>query len=536
MTVLDRLPRAKGASYQSREPDAGCEPQTRIDILNKLESWVTNPDPEAQRVYWLNGHAGSGKSTIAHTFCQRLYASGHLGASFFSSRDFLERSNIRMIFPTLAFQLACRYPTFCVCLVHTLKRNPDLGSESMITQLTELLVKPLQDSGISTTICIDALDECKDQEPASTILSLLAKVIDQIPLVRFFVTGRPEAPIRAGFRVPALKPHTEIMVLHEVEQSNVDSDIYLYLNARLSHLVNSRSDLDLSQEWPPQDQVKILVAKSAKYFIFASTCVKMISSPSPSDPCKFLEKLTESGSTILEGKGGIDNLYAHVLTNIFSPNLINAQEMKLILGTVILLCNPLSSRSLSNLLRMPRLMTVLGGLHSLILVPSTNSGRVRVHHKSFPDYLTDRRRCSNFVFYIDPSIYHAEIAIACLEYMSKNLRKNICSLPRYAMNSSMSLDRRRECIGDALEYTCRFWAQHVCNAAHVGEHMDRLLPVLSKFLQEHQILWFEVLSLLDDIHHSVSALRQLEDWLLKVNVGSFSNPLLTDDMEIDTRK
>lgn len=523
MNTLDRLPRAKDASYQSREPNAGCEPGTRIAVLNRLENWVNNHAPGTQQVYWLNGHAGSGKSTIAHTFCQRLCATGQLGASFFCSRDFLERSDIKLIFPTLAFQLACRYPSFCTSLVETLRTWPDLANESMITQLTDLLVKPLQASGISTTILIDALDETKDQELASTILSLLARAIDQIPKVKFFVTGRPEISIRAGFRIPALKPYTEIIILHEIADSDVDGDISLYIHARLSSLVTNRSDMDVSHPWPSQDQVNALVKKSAKYFIFASTCVKMISSPSASDPIEVFENLTKSSSTVLEGKNGIDHLYTYVLKNAFSPTLINSAELKLILGTIILSYNPLSSQGLSALLNIPRLSTRLRPLYSLLLMPSSNSEPIRVHHKSFPDYLTDYRRCSDDMFYVNPTIYHAEIAIACLNYMEGHLRKNICSLPRYAMNSVMPITTRRECIGKTLEYACRFWAQHVCQAARDGEHMGRLLPVLSEFLQRRQILWLEMLSLLDNIHQCVASLKEVEDWLTKVNIEVYIN-------------
>lgn len=504
----------------------GCEPGTRIDVLNKLESWVNSPDPEAQRAYWLNGHAGSGKSTIAHTFCQRLYANGQLGASFFCSRDFEDRRDIQKIFPTLAFQLACRYPTFRKHLVYTLEGHPDLGCDSsMITQLTELIVNPLLLSGISTTIVIDALDECMDSEPASTILSMLARIIDEIPLVKFFVTGRPEAPINEGFRTLALRPHTEIIVLHEVERSEIERDIALYVRVRLQRLADNRRELRNSQEWPPHDKLAILIAKSSKYFIFAATCIKLISCVAPSDPRRVLDNLVTSSSTSREGKGGIDSLYCYVLENAFSLCEVDIQaELRLILGAVVLSYNPLSSKAWSDLLdwsdplKVPSISTLLDGFHSLLVVPEVDSQCVRVHHKSFPDYLTDNKRCAGHPFYIDPTIYHAEIAIACLQHMKRHLRKNICSLPRYAMNSDMPLDSRRERIGETLEYACRFWAQHVCEAAHRGEYLDRLLPVLSEFLQERQILWMEVLSLLDDSHRCVLSLRALENWLVEVSI------------------
>ena len=83
---------------------------TRRDILSHLGSWLN--DEQDKRVFWLNGLAGTGKLAIAQTFAKRTFADGKLRASFFCSRDFDDRSSIRSIFPTLAFQLAHRYPPF----------------------------------------------------------------------------------------------------------------------------------------------------------------------------------------------------------------------------------------------------------------------------------------------------------------------------------------------------------------------------------------------------------------------------------------
>ena len=76
-------------------------------------------------VYWLNGLAGTGKSTMAHSVAEHTFADRRLGASFFCSRDFEDRRDLRYIFLTLAFQLACAYPTFRSTLVPLLQSNPD---------------------------------------------------------------------------------------------------------------------------------------------------------------------------------------------------------------------------------------------------------------------------------------------------------------------------------------------------------------------------------------------------------------------------
>jgi hypothetical protein len=69
-----------GYHYGDRE---GCLRGTRRDILLQLEHWLE--DKQGQCVFWLNGLAGTGKSTIAQTFAKITFAEGKLGASFFCS-------------------------------------------------------------------------------------------------------------------------------------------------------------------------------------------------------------------------------------------------------------------------------------------------------------------------------------------------------------------------------------------------------------------------------------------------------------------
>jgi hypothetical protein len=170
LLVLNMCPRARGAGYQHGDR-RGCLTGTRETVLDKIESWTNDFDKSP--VYWLNGVAGTGKSTIAQTTAERLFADGRLGASFFCSRDFKDRSDLQLIFPTLAFQLAYKYPDFRSILVPLLQSNPDIGYESLHSQMERLIVTPLKEKGISTVIIIDALDECVDDEPQSAILSVM---------------------------------------------------------------------------------------------------------------------------------------------------------------------------------------------------------------------------------------------------------------------------------------------------------------------------------------------------------------------------
>ena len=58
----------------------GYMPRTREYILESLKGWAV--DDKAQRVYWLHGMTGTGKS-IDHSLCQLLEKKGKLGARLF---------------------------------------------------------------------------------------------------------------------------------------------------------------------------------------------------------------------------------------------------------------------------------------------------------------------------------------------------------------------------------------------------------------------------------------------------------------------
>ena len=216
--------------------------------------------------------AGTGKTTIAQTISEQLFADGLLGASFFCSRDFQDRSDLQFIFPTLAFQLARRYPEFRSVLVPLLQSDPDVIHESLFSQMEKLMVKPLRSSHVLTAIVIDALDECMDDEPQSAILSVIGRLADEVPEVKFFITGRPEPRITSGFRLELLRPLTDVFVLHEVQSSLIDSDIQLFLNHELSELAQRRC-IDM---WPTNEHINLLCQRAAGLFVYAVATIKFL--------------------------------------------------------------------------------------------------------------------------------------------------------------------------------------------------------------------------------------------------------------------
>ena len=337
-----------GASHLSGNRK-GCLEGTRKEILLQLENWLM--DEQDRHVFWLNGLAGTGKTTIAQTLAEMSFTYGKLGASFFCSRDFEDRSNLQSIFPTLAFQLAHQYPSFREELLKILRtKGTGVGQESLFLQMEKLIVGPLKATQISTLIIIDALDECKDEDPASAILSILSRHLDQIPRVKFFITGRPEARIRSGFRLPAFRPITEVLKLHEVERPLVDADIKLFFQTRLAEIVANRSRPDDTEDWPPTSDINILCEKAAGLFIYASTAIKFIASRHHQPKKRLALLVSLSQNTTREGESGINTLYTEILRQAYcelGPDNQNPdnqevyQHFRSVVGVVLLAFNPL---------------------------------------------------------------------------------------------------------------------------------------------------------------------------------------------------
>ena len=512
MAVLNSFRSSKGTEFRHGERK-GCLKGTRGTVLNAIELWARDFDKRS--VYWLNGLAGTGKSTIAKTIAERLFADGHLGASFFCSRDFEDRRNLQLIFPTLAAQLARKYPQFRSILVSLIQSDPDVAYESLYDQMKKLIVQPLDKSGISTVIVIDALDECEDEESASAILSVLGRLVSRIPKVKFFLTGRPEPRISVGFRLPLLAKITDVFVLHEVGLDQVSSDIRLFFKSSFSELADRQDGLD---NWPAEEQLDRLCGRAAGLFIYAAATVKFIDD-NRRNPRKQLDILLRSQKIgDYEPGSTLDSLYTSILQAAFGNAKPEYDEMaRSVLGAVVLATNPLSPSSIAALLGLDAgdVLPLLSSVNSLLIIHKDVNRPVRPFHKSFPDFVTDPTRCTNRRFHISPPDHHLKLLTSCLNLMNRTLEKNMCMLPEAVANSDVGdlKERTEKYIHPALQYACMTWHTHLVDADTIPVHAPMITPTLHQFLETKFLFWLEILSVLGAVRNAVEALQTAEGWL-----------------------
>ena len=528
--MLSDCRRARRATYRHGNR-RGCLRGTRETVLNEIESWTK--DFKKPPVFWLNGLAGTGKSTIAQTVAGRVFADGLLGASFFCSRDFEDRSDLYSIFPTLAFQLAHKYPNFRDRLVSLLQSNPDVVDESMYSQMERLIVEPLRSADLSTVIVIDALDECRDEEPSSAILSVLGRFVEQIPRVKFLITGRPEPRIKSGFRLPLLVDSTNVFVLHDVHPSLINNDIRLFLKHELSELARRRR----LNGWPSDEDLNILCRRASGLFIYAVASVKFLDNKVqlPKRRLEVIAGLPEctdyEGKTRFNSKTTLDSLYTSIIEAAFGEEDPEVYpKVRSTIGAVVLVVNPLPPPAIAELtgLDPEEVILFLKLVQSLLVFDEDSDQPVKPFHKSFPDFITDPSRCTDVRFCISPGHLHLQLVTNCLKVMNDGLEQNLLSLPDYTLNSDVEdlEERINDRISIALRYACQSWHNHL---PKTGENVPDVFHHLRIFLEEKFLAWLEVVSVLGAVRGAITALERLVPWLREV---CFRLSTVTSDVNI----
>ena len=258
-TKID-LPYVEAAAFDSHanEHELRCHPGTREDILHRIREWAQ--DPQGKCIFWLNGMAGTGKSTISRTVAQSFAENRQLGASFFFKRGEGERGNASRFFTTITLHLVDRMPALGPHVRSAIDEEPKISEKSLEQQFKKLILGPLlktrQDSKeiLTLVIVVDALDECEQEGHIKTILHLLPQAGNlQSVRLRIFLTSRPELPIRLGFKEMSAGAHQD-MVLEDIPQDTIKHDISVYLTIELARIKKEYDicfpNYCLPSDWP----------------------------------------------------------------------------------------------------------------------------------------------------------------------------------------------------------------------------------------------------------------------------------------------
>ncbi|RYP17146.1 hypothetical protein DL765_004679 [Monosporascus sp. GIB2] len=140
---LNKLKVAEGAAFDSyaEEHNPTCHPDTRVDLLREISNWVQNPQAEA--IFWLNGMAGTRKSTISRIMAYSFSKGGQLNASFFFKRGESDREGISKFFTTIAAQLVEKMLTLAPYVKNAIDADPAIFRKAIRKQFEKLILKPI---------------------------------------------------------------------------------------------------------------------------------------------------------------------------------------------------------------------------------------------------------------------------------------------------------------------------------------------------------------------------------------------------------
>ncbi|CAE6480675.1 unnamed protein product [Rhizoctonia solani] len=520
--------------YNSAEADTlkrrSCTEGTREREIISLLEWARTPG--AGRIYWINGMAGTGKTAIAYSICEKLDRTDNfskrsgvdnypdigsvtkpdnafmLGASFFCSRVITECRQARNIIPTIAYQL-CRYSTpFRFATYQILRSEPDLATRTLRIQYKRLIIDPLaavQDVlPTNFIVVIDALDECEDTNSIGEILDLILSTPIFLP-IRFLVSSRPELEIFRQMRGRVNEQGNARLVLHELDTASIKMDIEIYMRRELQYIPLTEV------QWSG------LLERCGVLFTYASTLCRFIRQEHDSGSLnKAVDTILGSASVAmgLVSESPIDGLYTSVLEKAFGEgflNQANRKRMRDILETVLCVEEPMNLSVLAEILGLEssrHVHALVQPLRSVLNV--TNTGLVTTLHVSFPEFMFSVGRSERF--HCDRKARNVAVAKACLNLITAiEPTFNICGLTSsYPTDGQVNglQERVNRSISPGIIYASSYWSTHLYH----GEYDDSLVPLVRSFFEERLLIWMEVLNLTKRIRYGESIIQHAERW------------------------
>ncbi|KAJ3247945.1 hypothetical protein HK104_007761, partial [Borealophlyctis nickersoniae] len=224
----------------------------------------------------------------------------------------------------------------------------------------------------------------------------------------------------------------------------------------------------------------------------------------------------------------MDVMYGRALSSAFEGEGDDdedwSENFRLVLGAIVTVPVPIDVGTLSHLLELDEdtVENTLGRIASLLYIADD---QVRVVHKSFADFLTDPKRCTDPRFQIDQTVHNQRLSSCCLRALKDDLKSNMCSIAVTQLNSEVAdlQQRIQKNIPGHLRYASRYWIDHLTSAPHTPE----LLTELDELLTRQLLNWLEVISVMNLVPVMTMELQELHVWLKSDPVSSAVSPTTT---------
>ena len=312
--------------------------------------------------------------------------------------------------------------------------DPTIHNKPLRDQFEKLVLHPVHKldklpQSKALIVVLDALDECynpcDNPDEIKLIIYLLSQLQGSASIgLKFLVTSRPELPIQLGFK--SIDGKYETIVLQDIPQPIIERDITVFLRHNLTQIRQEYNDSvlapdrQLPSDWPAGD-VQKLVDMALPLFIYAATICRFLRDRYLGGPQDQLQLILERQRSF---RSEINETYFPIVARLQSGSFGSEKEainrkFKDLVGSIVLLADPLSKDSLARLLGIPLNVVEdqLDLLHSVLNVPSDRHSPVRLLHLSFREFLIDPKKSGQeerYPFWVDARQSHHKLATRCL--------------------------------------------------------------------------------------------------------------------------
>ncbi|KAJ5955491.1 hypothetical protein N7501_009770 [Penicillium viridicatum] len=527
---------ADGAVYSSDKPQ--CLADTRSEILSHIISWIASDDIGNERIYWMSGMAGMGKSTIAGTISEYCLAQGYIVVSFFFSRESSSRDKTDRLVPTIVRQLMDSSEVLKHYVCSALReyhghfdRPADEQWKSLIQEPLEALQRTTKGALAPPTVLvvIDALDECAE-DVIKHVISILDS-LEEISSIRFkaLLTSRRTERILNQMR-GLRSAKREYDLYRDVDSNEINLDIRRYYEHRLVEIKmeyfknqdlwdfdeNESKEL---QNWPTEELVSLLVEKTDGLFQYAKVACNIIQgNDSRESPAIRIQHILDGSVS-----GDLDDLYSKALM-LSVPHGVGTTDhdieqffahFQLIIGSIIFLLEPLTGSGIARLLgkengiNQRAIRSFTGRLRSVLSVPDSPDETIKTIHLSLRELLGDEKRCEEGKiprFHIKEGVIHDLIFRCCTKVLASLIpaKKRI---DRTMIRIFLEENYENGGLPAECRYASIFWTDH----CRMSAAKSQALSLGSDFVVRHGNSWICLLIFLKEAHQEIRSAVVFED-------------------------
>ena len=478
-----------------------------------------------KRLLWIKGDAGKGKTMLLIGIVTEL--SDELNTQFDKSHlsyFFCQGTNDRLntataILRGLIWMLVRQQKS----LIRHLDEYKHHGStlfeaHAAFYKLKKILLSMLDDKTLERAyLAVDALDECKKEEPGlKELLELISEISEKNNKVKWLVTSRNETYIENI--VDKNKTRTSLSL--ELNADSVAGAVKSYIDYKMRDLAarfeRTYADCENSTlEEVRQVQAQVaeeLHRKADGTFLWVALVFRQIDDDTDCGADKVLELVREIPPDL-------NGMYDRMMRQIIEQKDASSKHSKLVLLTMVNTYRPLQLSELVTLVALPKLAVPYNIVRLCgLLTIREDDKTVYFVHQSAKDYLTEHAKSEilSEIFPHGRAEGHHTIVSQSLEAMRAKLRRNIYDLDYPGFPISKVQAPHPDPLA-SIRYACVYWIDHFCEIENGHDRVGLCENgTIDVFLKKHFLHWLEALSLLKSMSEGVLSMAKLTG-LLKVS-------------------